>query len=199
MMMLAELETIPVTTCHYDNSDDHECPEDKFVRDLQDRNNVSFRRLYHLYASPLLGIILRVVPAREIAEDILQDSFVKIWKSIDTFDPEKGKLFTWMARLARNSAIDYKRGKTFSKSTRNEDIDSVFCQVDTYHYVPDRTDSIGVRELMCVLTASQKQILDLVYFHGYTQAEVSDELQIPLGTVKSKIRLAVKELRGYFM
>ena len=197
--MLAELETIPATTCHYGKSDDHECTEDKFVRDLQDRNNLSFRRLYHLYSSPLLGIILRVVPAREIAEDILQDSFVKIWKSIDTFDPEKGKLFTWMARLARNSAIDYKRGKTFSKSTRNEDIDSVFCQVDTYHYVPDRTDSIGVKELMCVLTASQKQILDLVYFHGYTQAEVSDELQIPLGTVKSKIRPAVKELRGYFM
>jgi RNA polymerase sigma-70 factor (ECF subfamily) len=199
MMMLAELETLPLTTGHYDHQDDHGCPEVKFIRDLQDRDNISFRQLYRLYSSPLLGIILRVVPAREIAEDILQDSFVKIWKSIDTFDPEKGKLFTWMARLARNSAIDYKRGKTFSKSTRNEDIDSVFCQVDSYHYVPDRTDSIGVRELMCVLTASQKQILDLVYFHGYTQAEVSDELQIPLGTVKSKIRLAVKELRLYFL
>jgi RNA polymerase sigma factor (sigma-70 family) len=199
MMMPAELETIPVTTGRHANSDDHESPEINFVRDLQERNNLSFRRLYHLYASPLLGIILRVVPAREIAEDILQDSFVKIWKSIDTFDPEKGKLFTWMARLARNSAIDYKRGKTFSKSTRNEDIDSVFCQVDSHHYIADKTDSIGVRELMGVLTASQKQILDLVYFHGYTQAEVSDELQIPLGTVKSKIRLAVKELRGYFV
>jgi RNA polymerase sigma factor (sigma-70 family) len=199
MMMLTELETISESTVSRDSLDDHVSPEINFIRDLQDRNNLSFRRLYHLYSSPLLGIILRIVPAREIAEDILQDSFVKIWKSIDTFDPEKGKLFTWMARLARNSAIDYTRGKTFSKSTRNEDIDSVFCQVDHHHYIPDKTDSIGVKELMGVLTASQKQILDLVYFHGYTQAEVSDELQIPLGTVKSKIRLAVKELRGYFV
>ncbi len=103
-----------------------------------------------------------------------------------------------MARLARNSAIDYKRGKTFAKSSRNEDIDSVYSQVDHFHHVTDQTDLIGIRELMCVLTASQKQILDLIYFHGYTQAEVSDELQIPLGTVKSKIRLAVRELRLYF-
>jgi len=198
-MILAEFEPIHVTSSFCDDPDCHQCLDGKFIRDLQDRSHISFRQLYSLYASPLLGIIMKVVPAREIAEDILQDSFVKIWKSIDTFDPEKGKLFTWMAKLARNSAIDYKRGKTFSKSTRNEDINSVFCQVDNFHYVPDKTDSIGVRELMCVLTASQKQILDLVYFHGYTQAEVSDELQIPLGTVKSKIRLAVKELRNYFM
>ncbi|SEA46722.1 RNA polymerase sigma factor [Pedobacter hartonius] len=198
-MILAEFEPIHVTNSFCDDPDCHHCLDAKFVRDLQERNQVSFRQLYSLYASPLLGIIMRVVPEREIAEDILQDSFVKIWKSINTFDPKKGKLFTWIAKLARNSAIDYKRGKTFSKSTRNEDIDSVFCQVDNFHYVPDKTDSIGVKELMCVLTASQKQILDLVYFHGYTQAEVSDELQIPLGTVKSKIRLAVKELRNYFM
>lgn len=171
----------------------------KFVKDLQNRNGLSFRQLYSSYSTPLLGIIMRVVPVREIAEDILQDTFVKIWKSIHSFDPEKGKLFTWMSKLARNSAIDYKRGKTCSKSSRNEDIDSVFCQVDNYHFVKDTSDSIGVRELMGVLTASQKQILDLVYFHGYTQAEVSDELQIPLGTVKSKIRLAVKELRVYFI
>nr|WP_158798162.1 sigma-70 family RNA polymerase sigma factor [Pedobacter sp. L105] len=175
------------------------CFERKFLADLKERKSLSFRRLYTLHSASMLGIIMRVVPAREIAEDILQDSFVKIWKSIHLYDPEKGKLFTWMARLARNSAIDYKRGKTFAKSTRNEDIDSVYSQVDHYHYVPDKTDSIGVKDLMHVLTASQKQILDLVYFHGYTQAEVSDELQIPLGTVKSKIRLAVKELRVYFL
>jgi RNA polymerase sigma factor (sigma-70 family) len=196
-MILAEFDTIHAPTNHDPGAEDG--LEGKFLRDLQERNNMSFRRLYILYSSPLLGIIMRVVPAREIAEDILQDSFVKIWKSIHTFDPGKGKLFTWMAKLARNSAIDYKRGKSFSKSIRNEDIDSVFCQLDNFHYVSDKTDSIGVRELMCVLTASQKQILDLVYFHGYTQAEVSDELQIPLGTVKSKIRLAVKELRNYFV
>jgi len=198
-MILASLETNAVITKYCENSDCQDCLERNFVRDLQQHNNVSFRKLYVLYAAPLLGIIMRIVPAREIAEDILQDSFVKIWKSINTFDPDKGKLFTWMAKLARNSAIDYKRGKTCSKSTKNEDIDSVFVQIDNFHCVSDKTDAIGVRELTTLLSESQKKIIDLVYFHGYTQAEVSDELQIPLGTVKSKIRLAVKELRVYFM
>lgn len=198
-MMIANFDTVQPAITYCDDPACDSCLESKFLADLKERNSLSFRRLYILHSASLLGIIMRVVPAREIAEDILQDSFVKIWKSIHLYDPEKGKLFTWMAKLARNSAIDYKRGKTFAKSTRNEDIDSVYSQVDHFHYIPDKTDSIGVKDLMCVLTASQKQILDLVYFHGYTQAEVSDELQIPLGTVKSKIRLAVKELRLYFL
>ena len=198
-MIALDIEPLKVITGYCGDPAIDNCFERKFLEDLKERDSLSFRRLYQMHSASLLGIIMRIVPAREIAEDILQDSFVKIWKSIHLYDPDKGKLFTWMAKLARNSAIDYKRGKTFAKSTRNEDIDSVYSQVDHFHYVPDRTDSIGVRDLMGVLTASQKQILDLVYFHGYTQAEVSDELQIPLGTVKSKIRIAVKELRAYFL
>jgi RNA polymerase sigma factor (sigma-70 family) len=198
-MMVASYDILEaaVITCFEEAR--QEDAEVKFLSDLRAHNNMSFRKLYSTYSAQLLGIIMRVVPEREIAEDILQDSFVKIWKSIDTYDPEKGKLFTWMARLVRNSAIDYKRGKTCAKSSKNEDIESVYAKVDSVHFVPDRSDAIGVRELMCVLSDSQKQILDLVYFHGYTQAEVSDELCIPLGTVKSKIRLAVKVLRNYFL
>ena len=176
-----------------------DCFEGKLLIELKERKSISFRKLYTLYSSSLLGIIMRVIPSTEIAEDILQDTFVKIWKSIDLYDANKGKLFTWMSSLARNSAIDYRRGKSFAKSCKNEDIDSVFSQVDLFHPVRYNTDAIGVREMMCVLSEPQKQVLDLVYFHGYTQAEVSDELQIPLGTVKSRIRLAVKELRIYFV
>lgn len=198
-MALVSMNMVHGVTDFCDDPGCSDCFEGKLLRDLKARNSLSFRRLYKLYSASLLGVILRVVPAREIAEDILQDTFVKIWKSLDMYDPDKAKLFTWMARLARNSAIDYKRGKTFANSTKNEDIDSVFSQVDSYYQVSDKTDVIGLRELMGVLSDSQKQIIDMVYFHGYTQAEVSDELQIPLGTVKSKIRIAVKVLRCYFM
>lgn len=176
-----------------------DCFEGKLLVELKQRKGISFRKLYTLYSASLLGIIMRVIPSTEIAEDILQDTFIKIWKSIDLYDANKGKLFTWMSSLARNSAIDYRRGKSFAKSCKNEDIDSVFSQVDNFHPVRYNTDAIGVREMMRVLSEPQKQVLDLVYFHGYTQAEVSDELQIPLGTVKSRIRLAVKELRIYFI
>jgi RNA polymerase sigma factor (sigma-70 family) len=176
----------------------NDCVERRLLLDLRERDGISFRRLYLSYSASLLGIILRVVPAREIAEDILQDTFIKIWKSLDTYDPQKARLFTWMARMARNSAIDYKRGKSFAKSVLNEDMDSAFSQVERFHQVHESIDTIGVRELVHQLPPSQQEVLSLVYFQGYTQAEVSDELQMPLGTVKSKIRLAVKALRICF-
>jgi len=198
-MVSATINRTHTTTDFCEDPGCNDCFEGKLLLDLKERNNLSFRRLYKLYSGSLLGIILRIVPAREIAEDILQDTFVKIWKSIDLYDPSKAKLFTWMARLARNSAIDYKRGKNFANSIKNEDIESVYAQVDNFHQVLDQTDTIGVRELMGMLSASQKQVLDMVYFMGYTQAEVSDELHMPLGTVKSKIRLGVKALRHYFI
>ena len=198
-MMISRCDIVTETRESFKDSSLHENVDHKFLQDLRSHSNVSFRKLYATFSPSLLGVIMRVIPEREIAEDILQDSFVKIWKSIESYDPEKGKLFTWMSRLVRNSAIDYKRGKTFAKSSMNEDIESVYAKVDNCHFVSDKSDAIGVRELMSVLSDSQKQILDLVYFHGYTQAEVSDELCIPLGTVKSKIRLAVKVLRSYFL
>jgi len=197
-MTAISLSMVTAITDHCDDPSCNDCFESRLISDLKERNNISFRRLYISYSSSLLGIILRVVPSREVAEDILQDTFVKIWRSLDQYDPGKARLFTWMATMARNSAIDYKRGKSFAKSILNEDIDSVFTQVDRYHHVNERTDTIGIRDLMHTLPDSQKQVLNLVYFHGYTQAEVSDELQMPLGTVKSKIRLAVKALRTCF-
>lgn len=172
--------------------------EREMVLELKAQNQLSFNRLYMNYASILLGVISKMVSSREVAEDILQETFIKIWKSINQYDEEKGRLFTWMACLARNTAKDYLKGKNFAKSIRNDDIDSVYSKINDFHYFRYNTDVIGLRELMGVLSDSQKQIINLVYFQGYTQLEVADKLHIPLGTVKSKIRQAVKELRGYF-
>lgn len=180
------------------NPGQKDCFEVEIVRELKKQTELSFNKLYLNYASLLLGVILKLVSSREVAEDILQETFIKIWRSIDQYDADKGRLFTWMSCLARNTAKDYLKGKNFAKSIRNDDIDSVYTQVNHSHYFRYNTDIIGLRDLVAVLSESQKQILNLVYFQGYTQVEVSHKLHIPLGTVKSKIRLAVKELRCYF-
>lgn len=198
------MELMTVNRAHHltESCDDPACGtcfEHKLLCSLKTRSATSFRKLYKLYATTLFGIIHRIVPNQEIAEDILQETFVKIWRSLDTYDVDKGKLFTWMASLARNSAIDHKRGKSFINSTKSDNIDTVYAKVDVFHQVRDKSDTIGIKELMGVLTDSQRMIIDMVYFLGYTQAEVSEELQIPLGTVKSKIRIAVKVLRCYFL
>lgn len=173
-------------------------PERDLIEQIKTGNNLCLYQLYNMYAPSLLGIILKVIKFDDIAEDVLQESFVKIWKSIHKYDPDKGKLFTWMAKVARNTAIDYVRGQACAKCLKTTEIDVATFHVDKHNSVHYNTDTIGIRELINVLPQSQKQILDLVYFQGYTQLEVSDRLQMPLGSVKSKIRYAILMLRGHF-
>ena len=173
-------------------------PENELIKDLKGGNSLPLYKLYEMYAPSLLGIITKIIKYDDIAEDLLQETFVKIWKSIDQFDPDKGKLFTWMSRVARNTSIDYLRGQACAKNLRTTDLDLSTIQIEKNNSVNYNIDTIGIKELINVLPQSQKQILDLVYFQGYTQVEVSDRLQIPLGSVKSKIRYAIVLLRDHF-
>ncbi|RZK52071.1 MAG: sigma-70 family RNA polymerase sigma factor, partial [Pedobacter sp.] len=155
--------------------------------------------LYKMYAGSLMGIISRIVKFDEVAEDVLQDTFVKIWKSIAQYDSSKGRLFTWMANLAKNAAIDQVRSKNYVNSGKTDDLgDTKVDLIDRRNNVSFNAETIGVRQLMQYLKPDQKNILDLVYFEGYTQMEVAEHLNIPLGTVKTKIRLSILTLRKYF-
>ncbi|WP_442591193.1 RNA polymerase sigma factor [Pedobacter sp. AW31-3R] len=176
----------------------HHQSERELVQEIKAGNNACLYKLYKMYAPSLLGIILKVIKFDDIAEDVLQESFVKIWKSIHKYDPDKGKLFTWMAKVARNTAIDYVRGQACAKCLKTTEIEIATYHVEKHNPVFYNIDTIGLRELINVLPQAQKQIVDLVYFQGYTQLEVSDQLQMPLGSVKSKIRYAILMLRGHF-
>lgn len=176
----------------------HDMPERELIEAIKAGSNSCLYQLYKMYAPSLLGIILKVIKFDDIAEDILQESFVKIWRSIHKYDAAKGKLFTWMARVARNTAIDYLRGQSCAKCIKTTEIDVAIFNVEKHNPIYYNTDTIGIRELINVLPQCQKQILDLIYFQGYTQAEVSDRLKMPLGSVKSKIRYAILLLRGQF-
>lgn len=166
---------------------------------LRAQDPEAFRQLYIAYSGSILGIVNRLVLSREIAEDVMQEVFLKIWRSIALYDPEKGRLFTWMSKMARNSAIDYLRGKAFAIANKNEDLESSIKHIEQSHAIWFNSDRMDVRFLLSTLFPSQKEILYLVYFAGYTQAEVSEQLQIPLGTVKSKIRLAIQAMRSQLL
>ncbi|MBC7567872.1 MAG: RNA polymerase sigma factor [Pedobacter sp.] len=154
--------------------------------------------LYTMYSPALMGIISRIIKFDEIAEDVLQETFVKIWKSIDQYQESKGKLFTWMARLARNTAIDQLRGRGYINSRKNSDLEDVSVEVDMNNQMVYNPETIGLKKLTMNLCARQKAILDLIYFEGYSQSEVAEELNIPLGTVKTRLRMAIATLRKYF-
>ena len=176
-------------------SDSTKYTEEELVHLLQQKNQHAFAYLYDNYAPALNGVIVRMVEAKDLAEDILQEVFIKIWNNFHSYDKAKGRLFTWMVNLARNHAIDTLRSKGYKKQSKiSADENSVNSIQDVNHSI-DKFDVIGIARELNNLKPDQRLIIDLAYYKGFTQEEISKQLDIPLGTVKTKIRTAILVLR----
>ncbi|HEY0667294.1 MAG TPA: RNA polymerase sigma factor [Sphingobacteriaceae bacterium] len=173
-------------------------PEAEIIKAIRNRERIGAEALYDMYSSSLYGIIYRIIQDEESGQDLLQETFVKIWNSIDSYDETKGRLFTWMVNIARNLSIDKLRSKDFRNSSKNRDIENSVNLIDDQRNTSLNTETLGVKEMVDNLKPDAKAVLDLVYFKGYTHAEASEELGIPLGTVKTRIRIAIQSLRKLF-
>ncbi len=169
--------------------------EEELVLLLQSRDQQAFSYLYDNYASALNGIIYRMVENRELAEDILQEAFVKIWNNFSGYDTTKGRLFTWMLNITRNLTIDTLRSKGYKKQAKISGDENSVSNVTDDRRMAERFDAMGLRKQLVKLKPDQRSIIDLAYFSGYTQDEISKEMGIPLGTVKTRMRAAIIELR----
>lgn len=169
--------------------------EEELVLSLKNQDQAAFSYLYDNYAGALNGVIYRMIEDTQLAEDILQEAFIKIWNNFKQYDDTKGRLFTWMVNITRNLTIDTLRSKGYKKQQKIfKDQNSVSGLKDSSAEV-DRFDSMGLRKQVAALKPDQKVIIDLAYFGGYTQEEISKEMGIPLGTVKTRMRTAIIELR----
>jgi len=164
---------------------------------VKEGDKEAFEELYNSYSKALYGIVCQIVRSEEAGQDVLQEVFVKIWKNIHTYNEEKGSLFTWMLNIARHSAIDALR-KIKKEDYREIRLDSGGVSISHIHTTQFNVHHIGVKKLTEGLVAEQKEMVDYIYFNGYTQQEVSDKLGIPLGTVKTRTRSAVRALRKLF-
>ncbi len=151
--------------------------------------------LYGNYSGALYGVIIRIVKKEEVAEEVLQDVFLKIWDKIENYDASKGKLFTWMINITRNHAIDKLRSKEINKEQKTKDIANLVSRVETEQRVEQHTDHIGINETLTRLPEDQRFVVDYLYLKGYTQSELAKEFKIPLGTIKSRLRMAMQQLR----
>ena len=163
---------------------------------LKNRKQSALDYLYDHYSGALYGVIFRILKKEEISEEVLHDVFLKIWNKIDAYDSSKGKLFTWMLNIARNHAIDKTRSKEMNKGKKTDDIDYLVNKIDTRENAELQIDAIGLREVLMELSVDQRFIVDQLYLKGYTQSEVAEEFNIPLGTVKTRLRSAMIELRS---
>lgn len=169
--------------------------ENELVLLLQSKDQKAFAYLYDNYAPALNGIIFRLVEDKALSEDILQEAFVKIWNNFSSYDNTKGRLFTWMMNLTRNLTIDTLRSKGYKKQAKISGDEKSVDNLQDASSTIDKFDSMGLRKQLANLKPDQRIVIDLAYFNGLTQDEIAKEIGIPLGTVKTRMRTAILELR----
>ncbi|RXR18396.1 sigma-70 family RNA polymerase sigma factor [Flavobacterium amnicola] len=164
---------------------------------IQKKDNRAYNVLYDMYAKSLFAIISNIIKDREEAEDTLQEVFIKIWKNIDSYNESKGRFYTWMLNIARNSSIDKMRSKNFNNSKKNLSSENFVHLFEDNNKFINKIDAIGIQEFIKKLKPKCIALIDLLFFKGYTQQEASEELEIPLGTVKTNNRNCINDLRNF--
>lgn len=169
--------------------------EQELIALLRARSQRGLRILYDNYSAALFGVISRIITDNETAEDVLQEAFVKIWNNIDNYDTSKGRLFTWLLNVARNQAIDKTRSKDFKDAGKVQRIEDSVYSIDRQNNSSIAIDQIGIKKFTEKLKPEHRTLIELLYFGGYTQSEAAKELGIPLGTVKTRVKIAIQQLR----
>ena len=169
--------------------------EQELVALLKQRNDQSFAYLYDNYSGALNSVIGSIIADQETARDVLQEVFVNIWRKIGSYDAAKGRLFTWMMNVARNAAIDKLRSKSYQDSLKNRAIDGESATALPGTITHSQVNDVGLKKMLTKLKEEYRTLIDLSYFQGYTHEEIAKIMDIPLGTVKTRIRSALTQLR----
>lgn len=165
-----------------------------FLQAVQSGVKGAFADLYDHYSAALFGVIVKIVHDEVRAEEVLQDSFVKVWRSAASYDPAKGRAFTWMLNIARNTALDLVRSAEFRNSAKVQPLDRHVYRSGTDE-LRDQLDHHGMDKILNTLPTEQKEVIEQAYYQGWSQQEIAERTGIPLGTVKSRTRAAFCHLR----
>lgn len=171
--------------------------EEKIVSLLLERDIQGMDVLYDQYGDFIYGLICKIIKFDDLAEIVLQDTFLKVWDKIDSYAAGKGRFVTWMMNIARNTAIDMTRSKNYKQTLKLISLENVPANTK----VTDLgiiMENVDIRDIVSKLNVKYSEVIELVYFKGYTHVEVAEELGLPLGTVKGRIRKAFKDLKLIF-
>lgn len=168
---------------------------DELILRLQQKDEKAFERLYSLYSQSIFGVINSVLHDTEASEEVLQDVFIKVWDNCASYSSKKGRFFTWLLNIARNAAIDKTRSKSFKNQKKNLTQEYFVDIIESKNSFSNKMDAIGISKYIKTLGDECKKVINLLFFKGYTQKEASEELNIPLGTIKTRNRLCISKLR----
>jgi len=179
--------------------------DDELVRRVAAADSEALAQLFKRYAGAVYSLAYRMLNDREGAEELLNEAFVRVWRQAPSFDARRGKFSTWLMSVARNLAIDELRSRR-ARPQRSDpltpddpDLDPpdehVDVEADVWHAERRRL----IRQAMRELPPAQREALELAYFEGLTQSEISARLGDPLGTTKTRIRLGLHKLRDLLL
>jgi RNA polymerase sigma-70 factor, ECF subfamily len=174
-------------------------PEDPALIDrLKRRDPQALAELYDLYGGLAYSLVLRVVRDQSIAEDLVQETFLRVWNRVHSIDTEKGAIGPWLLAVARNRAIDYLRSSEGRDRNVAVELDeaghaSLYREMEAGILHADQVRR--VREAMDKLEPNHRTVMELAYFEGLSQSEMSAKMGQPLGTIKTWVRSALQSLR----
>lgn len=182
-------------------------PNDQIQSDISLLERISKREasalseLYDKHSTLLYSIIIRILKEKEEAEDVLQEVFVNVWERAEMYDNQLGNPGAWLARIARNRAVDRLRSKNYRTRSKESDIEDFheYFTADVTNN-PDHRAILSSQqeEILIALTSlskEQKELIEFAYFRGFTQSELAEHFKLPLGTVKTRMRTAMTILR----
>ncbi|CAM4475650.1 RNA polymerase sigma factor [Paenibacillus typhae] len=171
----------------------------QLMQQIRQKDPDALEKLYDRYEQMVYSFAYRIVKDSMAAEEVMQELFMRIWKNPEQYDSAKGKLSTWMFTVTRNIAIDQLRKKSTRPPQQSADAEELQQLRDTGAMTEDMVEMLlageQVREALQELSRDQQQVMDLIYYQGLTQQEVAYHVAVPLGTVKSRVRLAMRQLQ----
>ena len=163
---------------------------------MQQGDQQAFAEIYDRFNGALYGVCMGILKRPDLAKDALQKAFVKIWQKAKLFRAEKASLYTWMLQITRNTAIDIYRSESRKNGIQNDEF-SVHL-IDQVKNVRLNEEAMDIKEHIEQLEEEVGIIIRMAYLGGYTQKQISDYLKIPLGTVKTRVRTGLMQLRRIY-
>jgi len=167
-------------------------PDVELVKAVAGGDRVALAALYDRYSPIMFALALRIVRERREAEDLLHDVFLEVWRTAKDYDPERGRVRTWLTIRMRSRALDLQKS---ARVSRNVGDDSVIDRVASDSDIADSPDRSRVRKALASLPVEQRQVLELGYFEGLSCSEIAERIGTPIGTVKSRVAAALGKLR----
>jgi RNA polymerase sigma-70 factor (ECF subfamily) len=171
------------------------------MRRVSRRDQYALSELYTRYGGPVYSLALRVLQNSTLAEEVTQDIFLKVWNQAEKWDPAKGQLASWLLTIARYTSIDRLRKERRQPTQTLTALDDMPHVLATRGLVDDPRWQDGrlIRSLLAQLPPEQVQVIELAFYQGFTHSEIAENLKLPLGTVKTRVRLGLQKLRNLWL